>query len=89
MLQIAWIMGHAAQLSTPSEVDLLFDMITKNAAKALEIKRYGLDVGNEANLNIIDAKDLYQAIRMQSDRLYVIRLGNVIAGTKMNSNNGF
>ena len=89
MLQIAWIMGHAAQLSTPSEVDLLFDMITKNAAKALGIKRYGLDVGNEANLNIIDAKDLYQAIRMQSDRLYVIRLGNVLAGTKMNSNNGF
>ncbi len=89
MLLIAWIMGHAAQLSTPSEVDLLFDMITKNAAKALGIKRYGLDVGNEANLNIIDAKDLYQAIRMQSDRLYVIRLGNVVAGTKMNSNDGF
>jgi len=48
-----------------------------------------LGVGNEANLNIIDAKDVYQAIRMQSDRLYVIRLGNVVAGTKMNSNNGF
>lgn len=89
MLQIAWIMGHAAQLSTPSEVDFLFDMITKNAAKALEIKRYGLDVGNEANLNIIDAKDVYQAIRMQPDRLYVIRSGNVVAGTKMNSNSGF
>jgi len=42
-------------------------------------------VGNEANLNIIDAKDVYQAIRMQSDRLYVIRLGNVVAGTKMKS----
>jgi cytosine deaminase len=85
MLQIAWIMGHASQLSTPSEVEFLFDMITKNAAKALEIKSYGLNVGDKANMNILNTRDIYEAIRMQPERLYVIRDSNVVAGTKASS----
>jgi cytosine deaminase len=85
MLQVAWLMGHVSHLSTPSEVELLFDMITKNAAIALGIKQYGLTIGNEANINVLDAKDIYQAIRMQSDRLYVIRSGNLVSGTKVAS----
>lgn len=82
MLQIAWIMGHAAHFSSPSEIELLFEMITKRAAKALGITHYGLSVGDKADMNILNAKDICQAIQMQSDRLYVLRAGEVIAGTK-------
>jgi cytosine deaminase len=82
MLQIAWIMGHAAHLSTPSEMEYLFDMITTNAAIALKLERYGLSIGNEADLNILDGRNIYDAIRMQPDMLYVIKSGKIVGGTK-------
>lgn len=82
MLQIAWIMGHATHLSTPSEMEFLFDMITTNAAIALKLERYGLSIGNEADLNILDGRNIYNAIRMQPDMLYVVKSGKIVGGTK-------
>jgi cytosine deaminase len=78
MLQIAWLMGHAAHLSTPPEIDYLFEMITSNGAKALDLKNYGLSVGKLADLNILKTKSAADAIRLQPEMAYVIKSGKVI-----------
>ncbi|MCK4648393.1 amidohydrolase family protein [bacterium] len=82
MLEVGLITAHAAQFTMPKEIETLFDMPTVNAAKVLRLKKYGIKVGNPASLNIIDARNVQEAFRIQADRLYVIRKGKVIARTK-------
>ena len=52
----------------------------KNAAKAMRITpEYGIQVGKRADLVIIDAVGVPEALRLQPDRLWVIKEGRVIA----------
>ena len=81
MLQVALITAHAAQMSLPHEREQLFDMITTDASKILKLIDYGLVVGNSANLVIIDANTIDEAISLQPERRYVIRSGKVIASS--------
>ncbi|HZK33049.1 MAG TPA: cytosine deaminase [Tissierellaceae bacterium] len=83
MLQAAHILLHTAHLSGNKQILSLFDMITKNGAQTLkEEKGYGIKVGNQADLVILDAKDEKEAIRLTSECLYVIRKGKVISKTE-------
>ena len=81
-LQLANLTGHAAQMTAPDEIEKLYDMITVDAAKILGLEDYGLEIGKNANLVILDATDVREAIRLDSDRLYVIRKGKVVAQTE-------
>ena len=76
------ITAHAAQMSMPEEIEILFDMPTVNAAQLLRLDDYGIQVGNTADLNIIDAPTVQEAFRTQADRRYVIRGGKIIAETE-------
>lgn len=79
MLQVALITAHAAQMSLPHEIETVFDMITYNAAKILRIKDYGIEVGNPADFVILNTDNVKDAIRLQPERLFVIKSGKVIA----------
>lgn len=81
MLQVAMITAHAAHLSLPHEREQVFDMITVNAAKILELGDYGLAEGKRADLVIVEAGNVTDAIRLQPSRRYVIRKGQIIAKT--------
>jgi cytosine deaminase len=81
MLQVALITAHAAQMSLPHEREKIFDMITTDAAKILKLDDYGISVGNPANLVLIDAKNIDEAISLQPERRFVIRSGKVIASS--------
>ena len=85
MLEVGLITAHAAQFTTPKEIEILYDMPTVNAAKVLRLKNYGIKIGNPASLNIIDAPTVQEAFRTQADRLYVMRKGRIIAQTETNS----
>lgn len=82
LLEVGLITAHAAHLSLPQEIETLFDMPTFHAAKLLRLEDYGIQEGNTANLNIIDAPTVQEAFRTQADRRYVIRKGKVIAETR-------
>jgi len=79
MLQVALVTAHAAQMSLPQEIEKVFDMITYDAAKILDLKEYGLGEGRTADLVILNCKTVKDAIRLQPERLYVIKDGKVIA----------
>ncbi|MDI6641054.1 MAG: amidohydrolase family protein, partial [Elusimicrobiota bacterium] len=85
LLECGLITAHAAQFTRPEEVELLYDMITSNAAKILRVGNYGFAIGATANLNVINAKTIPEMFRTQSTRLYVIRHGKIIARTKTES----
>lgn len=82
MLQVALITAHAAQMSLPHEIEKVFDMITYDAAKVLRVQNYGIKEGNDADLVILNTNNVKDAIRLQPERLYVIKGGKIIAKTQ-------
>ncbi len=84
-LEVGLIVAHAAQMTLPQEIETVMDMQTYNAAQILQVKDYGIEVGNRADLVVLDAKSAQEAIRLQSDRLYVFRKGNLMAQTSSKS----
>jgi cytosine deaminase len=80
MLEVALITAHAAQLTTPAEIETLFKMMTTNAARTLGVlDDYGIAAGKRADIIILDAESPKDAIRRQVNRRYVIKDGRVIA----------
>ena len=82
MLEVANITAHAAHLSTQNEIEMVFRMMTYNAARTLgALDDYGA-VGKRADLVVIDAVSAKDAIRRQPDRRWVIKGGKIIAKSR-------
>ncbi len=80
MLEVANISAHAAQLTTPEEIETVFKMMTTNAARTLGVlDDYGIAVGKRADLVITDAASPKDAIRRQPDRRWVVKDGKILA----------
>jgi len=84
-LQVALILCHAAQLSVPAEIDAALASIRHAAARIMGVRGYGVQPGCAADLVILDADDMHEALRLQANRRWVIRRGAVAATTKVTS----
>lgn len=84
-LEVALITAHAAHLAAPNEIQAAFDMPRYNAARLWGLNHYGVTVGAEANLVVIDARTAVDALRRQPDRRYVIKKGKVLSQTRTNT----
>jgi cytosine/creatinine deaminase len=80
-LQVALVLAHAAQLSTPAEIDAALRMVRHDAARILRLEQYGVVEGSRADLVVLDAEDLHEALRHQAPRRWVIRRGRLVAET--------
>src|SRR5438552_10336943 len=78
-LEVALMMAHTAQLTLPHELEQVFDMVTANAARAARLSAYGIAVGAVADLVVIDAPSVHEALRTQPPRRFVIHEGRAIA----------
>jgi cytosine deaminase len=78
-LEVALMMAHTAQLTLPHELEQAFDMVTTNAARAARLDDYGIAPGRRADLVVIDAPSVHEALRTQPPRRFVIHEGRVIA----------
>ena len=56
-----------------------FEAVTTNAAKVMGLADYGLAVGRNGDLVVLQAADAIEAIRLKARRLHVVRRGKVIA----------
>lgn len=77
-LEVAWIVAHVARLTTPEGLRTCIDMVTRNAARALNLEGYGVEVGCRADLVVLDGTHLREALRLQRPRPYVIKDGRVV-----------
>ena len=84
-LEVGLMMAHNAQLTLPHELEQVFDMITVNAARAARLDDYGIAPGCRADLVVIDAPSVHEALRLQPPRLHVLRGGRVVARTVVTS----
>ena len=81
MVELAFVMCHAAHLGTEDEIESSFDMITYNPARGMRLQGYGVKEGDRADLVLLDAKDVREALRLQPDKVAVIKGGRVVAET--------
>ncbi len=82
-LEVALFMAHAAQLTMPNELETVFDMVTTNAARAARLQGYGLNPGDWADLVVIDAPSVHEALRRQAPRLHVFKRGREVARSQL------
>ncbi len=81
MLEVAHMGLHVAQMTGTNEMRQVFDAVTKNGAKTLGLEGYGITPGSHADLVILQAADIHEALRIKPVRLYVIRRGKIISRT--------
>ena len=79
LLRQALVTAMAAHLGNLDQMAWLLDLITINPAKAIGLKEYGLAAGCRADLVVLDAADPAQAITEQSEKLWVLKSGRVVA----------
>ena len=81
MLEVAHMGLHVGQMTGIDEARSMFDAVTVNAARALQLEGYGLAPGCYADMVILQAADPVEALRIRANRLFVIRRGEVVAST--------
>jgi cytosine deaminase len=81
MLEVAHMGLHVGQLTSREAMRFCFDAVTVNPAKVMQLDGYGIAVGSNADMVVLQAADPIEAIRLKARRLAVIRRGRVIAET--------
>ncbi|MBD0413323.1 amidohydrolase family protein [Oryzicola mucosus] len=79
MLDVAFMGLHVAQMSSPDDMRRCFDMVTNVNAAIMGLENYGLAVGKDASLVVLDAGNPIEAVRLRAERLCVVAKGKVVA----------
>jgi len=81
MLEVAFLASHLLWMTTFGEMEILYDLITTNAAKAMGIGDFEMKAGNPANLVVLDAENVCDALRNHAAPLHVIKDGKEVTLT--------
>jgi cytosine deaminase len=78
MLEVAFLASHLLWMMTREEVAKLYDMITVDAAMAINLARHELLNGAPANLVVLKQSDLIDALRFHDAPAHVISSGKIL-----------
>lgn len=82
MLHAAFLALHIAQMSGYEEVPRVWDLVTENAARVMEVTEdYGIQPGKQADLVLFDAPTDRDALRTLATPLVCVKRGRVISET--------
>ncbi|QQP87760.1 amidohydrolase family protein [Skermanella sp. TT6] len=81
MLDVAHMGLHVAQMTSVDGMNACFRAVTENPARLMGLEGYGLEVGCNADMVVLQARDPVEAIRLKATRLFVLRRGRVISRT--------
>jgi cytosine deaminase len=83
MLEVAFLASHLLWMMTRPEIERLYDMITIEAARAMNVPQHGLFEGARANLVVLDQTDVVEALRYHAPPAWVISDGRVVDQARM------
>ena len=83
MLEVAFLASHLLWMMTRQDVAKLYDMITLEAAKAINLDGFGLSIGAPASLVVLDQPDEVEALRYHGPPAHVISNGKLVDAAKM------
>ncbi len=79
MLDVASMGLHVAQMTGQAAMRQCYAAITDTPARLLGMQGYGIAPGNNADLVLLQAQDVVEAIRLRAVRLKVWRRGKLVA----------
>jgi cytosine deaminase len=82
LLQIAALALPACHLGGADDQATVLPMLTTNPARALRLPNYGLEVGRDADLVLLDTQKVADAIIDLPDRSVVLKRGRIVARTE-------
>ena len=80
---MAFLASHLLWMTTADEMESLYDMITTGAAQAIGLADFQLRVGSLANLVVLDAPDVLEALRQHAEPAQVISQGKLVDRGRM------
>jgi cytosine deaminase len=83
MLEVAFLASHLLWMMSRKEMETLYDMITANPAKALNIAGFAIAVGAPANIVVLNEPDIGDALRFHGRPRAVISHGRPIDLARM------
>lgn len=78
MLEVAFLNSHLLWMTTRHEMDVLYDMVTTEAAKCIGLKDFHLKEGSPANLVVLDEPNVLEALRNHAAPAWVISHGHLV-----------
>jgi cytosine/creatinine deaminase len=85
MLEVAFLAAHLLWMTTNRELETLYDMVTLNAAQAMNLKDHQLKVGARANLVVLSAANVLEALREHTAPRFIVSNGNLVDRARMES----
>ena len=85
MLEVAFLASHLLWMTTSADMETLYDMITGRAAEAMGLGDFGLKEGATANLVMLSAPNVLEALREHAAPLHVISHGKLVDLEKVRS----
>lgn len=78
MLEVGFLNVHLLWMTTFPEMETIYDMITVNPAKAINVKDFEIKVGAPAHLVVLDAKNVHEAFWYHKPPTHVISHGKLV-----------
>ncbi len=78
MLEVAFLASHLLWMTTASDMEILYDMITRRAAQSMGLRDFGLKVGAPAHLVVLGQPSVLEALRYHEAPLHVISHGELV-----------
>lgn len=83
MLEVAFLGAHLLWAMTVPGQEMVYDMVTTDAAEAMNVAGHEIAVGNIANLVVLDAPNVTEALRFQAAPQVVVSHGSVVDRDRM------
>ncbi len=78
MLEVAFLGAHLLWMMSENDMELLYDAVTVNPAAAIGHKTHRLEVGNAANLVVLEGETVAEALRFHAAPKAVVSHGHLV-----------
>ena len=78
LLHLATVYANICHVWRPEDLAECFEMVTRRAAKNLRRDDYGIEVGNPADLVVLDCADRVEAVCQPAAPLYGFKRGHMV-----------
>lgn len=83
MLEVAFLASHLLWMTACEEIDRLYDMVTVDAARAMNVHDLALAPGAPAHLVVLSAPNTVEALRNHAPPAHVVSHGKVVDRERM------
>lgn len=83
MLEVAFLASHLLWMTAREEIDRLYDMVTVDAARAMNVHDLALAPGAPAHLVVLDEPNTVEALRNHAPPAHVVSHGRLIDRASM------